>query len=264
MNKTIFSFTFLILSILQLFGAERAFSGIQKASISFTKIRDWKDSSRLLLPGEKILSSGAYFITHASTEWNSHESIRDRVNQHIERAQEQGIPVIYLVHGIDTESLETYFLRTPPDFLVVSSVGEMELKLDVAHLFLAGGYFSYCAGQTARDLILYSQDNGLDTQLNYLTDSLYLSESERPSLKSVLSKLSDSEMLNFLQQHYFRWNRLGLAQNTPERHATFDEFTFDILRDGRQIGAFGHGPKGVRLNFIIETKPHQIMRNMYE
>jgi len=219
-------------------------------------ISSWVDTVPKLKSGQKLKADEVLFVTHASNYFNHSLSIKENLNKRIKEAKAKGIVVIYLVDTLVKRFISEYFLDHKPDYLLLSSGGDHQIKLRAKNLIFSGGFFEACAAETARDAFL-NNDPKIPLRATYLTDSLYIRDGGKGGtpLKTELSGRTDQEILHFLERNYFIEGALGDQNWHTERYANFKNFTFKIFRDGREIGKFGRGRRSVEMNFVIESQP---------
>lgn len=215
------------------------------------------------LEGDQVL-----LVTHAARQnyygedWDDGEVIRSNLNEHVARANQSGIPVIYLVDTDQAGKLEHYYARYRPDYLYYSPGGAHELRFNMKQIVVAGGAFNLCAAETVRDAIFFAERRKEPLRVVFLTDALYtLQRSTLFSpfvvlLKEKIENFSDGQFLAYLAQDFFwtaapgDYGELGMQNSArTETTVSFVSFTFKIYREGRFVGELGHGPRIVEMDF---------------
>jgi hypothetical protein len=170
--------------------------------------------------------------------------------------ESQRLEVFFYSHDFDR--MEEYFWQDVQGFQrIQSDGGQHNLRFEgTRKIFVAGGIFDFCACRAVRDVLRFyrAPDRRRDDrplEIIYVQDAIYVNNFEVESrwasdasvtttLEDITEKLSDEELLAFVEREYFRNRRTGMCDDykdpiTPGTDM-LQRYAFHIERDSRRLG----------------------------
>lgn len=121
----------------------------------------------LRLSGESLL-----IVTHPTSTHDARYSSKHGVDDAVEFAKAQKIPVVYLQD--DTADTHYFPDDCEPTAWVRSQDGEIRFKLPATRVYLAGGHLELCLAITAQEVLdRWGRKPPRDRTLTYLMDAIY-------------------------------------------------------------------------------------------
>ncbi|PIU00682.1 MAG: hypothetical protein COT74_03895 [Bdellovibrionales bacterium CG10_big_fil_rev_8_21_14_0_10_45_34] len=205
-------------------------------------------------PCTPLKAKAVLFVTHPSALWDRQQVTKGPINEVAESFTNEGLPVIRLKRLADSPSL--YFLS----FLnvnVPSEGGDHQMCVEADEIYVSGGKFSMCSSETVRDILVNSNSKRRVIKINYLMNTIYeplrigIQEQGDPlAFDQLMRLMDDNQFVDYLDRYYFSETGLGRQNPSKKREATFENFTFEIIRNGRALTKLGTGPQRVILNFV--------------
>lgn len=121
----------------------------------------------LRLSGESLL-----IVTHPTSTHDARYSSKRGVDDAVEFAKAQSMPVVYLQD--DTADTRYFPDDCEPTAWVRSQDGEIRFKLPASRVYLAGGHLELCLAITAQEVLdQWGRKTPRDRTLTYLMDAIY-------------------------------------------------------------------------------------------
>jgi hypothetical protein len=229
-------------------------------SLSVFAAPTWLEAP-FLNQSDTMKSSSIFFIVHPTETFDSNKVAKNGINEWINLAKRLKNPIIYAVDQLGSEALDGYYVSDKPDRILKSWRGEHKLRLEADRVYFGGGFFNRCLAQAIRDVIIYANPKKMP-ELVLLSDAIYHARpyktnnghNSKPTLlKNEFKRLSNVQMLDFLENNLLQFGELG-TQSESGRSVKLNAYSFQIYRDGQYIGKIGEGLRSVRMNFLNTGK----------